>query len=123
MICLLAADTTVRLAAVSFTLAWIHSVERIAWEEDWRIVGDRLVAVESRVRGSGAGMEPGPGARLEGGSWRWRPDLAPRSALVLARSEAAEDWRLCVAGEPCRPVATFLPGLAPDAPVRLTPCP
>ncbi|MCS6778294.1 MAG: DUF1850 domain-containing protein [Geminicoccaceae bacterium] len=122
MMCLLAADTTVRLAAVAFTLTWIHSVERIPWEEDWRIVGDLLVPVESRVRGSGAGMEPGPGARLEGGTWRWRPEVPPRSELVLARSEAAEDWWLCVAAQPCRPLASFLPDLAPDTPVRLRSC-
>src|SRR5690606_24774995 len=39
-----------------FTLSWVHSVEKVSWEEDWRIdpVRHNLVLVESRLRGSGA---------------------------------------------------------------------
>ena len=62
-LCLAAAGIVVHLAATEFTLAWTHSVERVRWEEDWRVEGDRLVAADSRVRGSGAGMDP-PAAAL-----------------------------------------------------------
>jgi hypothetical protein len=114
----LAAATTTRLAVAAFTLAWTHSVEKVEWQEDWRIEADRLVLVESRVKGSGAGMEPGEDAVLENGWYRWAPGLAVPE-LVLARSGVVPDWRLCVGGA-CRAL-----GPAGDSAglVVVTPCP
>jgi hypothetical protein len=37
MLCLAAGAVTAVLAIESFTLSWIHSIEKIRWEEDWRI--------------------------------------------------------------------------------------
>ena len=55
------------LHAVSvFTLAWTHSVEHVRWEESWRVTGAGLGIEEARVRGSGAGMEPGDDAVFDG---------------------------------------------------------
>lgn len=119
-LCLAAGALLARLAVGTFTLAWTHSVERLLWEEDWRVEPQGLVLVESRVRGSGAGMEPGPDARLEDGAWRWRPQAAPLPVLVLARAPGLEDWRLCTAGG-CRPVGSLLPG--GEGPVTLSACP
>ena len=48
----------------AFTLAWTHSVERVAGRRTGAIEGDRWSLVEARVRGSGAGMEPPPEAVL-----------------------------------------------------------
>ena len=62
----------------TFTVAWQHSVEKTRWEEDWRVAGRRLVAVESRIEGSGAGMDPPPDARLVDGAWHWHPALQSR---------------------------------------------
>ena len=122
-LCLAAAGIVVRLAAAEFTLAWAHSVERVRWEEDWRVEGDRLVAVESRVRGSGAGMEPPDDAVLAGGSWHYRPRLPPQERLQLARSGVVADWQLCLAGT-CRDLAAYLPAAVPiDAAATLEPCP
>ena len=121
-LCLAAGALTARLAVAAFTLAWTHSVERVRWEEDWRIVGGSLVLAEARVQGSGAGMEPPDGAVLEGGFWRYRPDLAPLPRLELARGGVVPDWRLCVAGR-CRELAGYLPAEARDAPsVELHAC-
>lgn len=104
-LCLATGAGIVRLAVAGFTLAWTHSVERTRWEEDWIIARDGLVLAEARVQGSGAGMEPGEGARLEGGFWRWRPNLPVQPSLVLRRSDALpEGWTLCAAGA-CRRVA------------------
>lgn len=119
-LCLAAGLRAARLTLEVFTLAWTHSVERTLWEEDWRVEAAGLVLVESRVRGSGAGMEPGPGARLEGGAWRWRPQAATLPVLVLARAPGLEDWRLCTS-EGCRPLGALLPGS--DGPVTLSACP
>jgi hypothetical protein len=88
---------TVFLSATSFTLSWEHSVERIPWEEDYRIEGTRLVLGEARVKGSGAGMEPPPESVLRDGWWRFHPDLPPLPELRLGNSAVGE-YTLCWAG-------------------------
>jgi hypothetical protein len=121
-LCLAAGALTARLAVAAFTLAWTHSAERLRWEEDWLVEGASVVLVEARVQGSGAGMEPPDGAVLEGGFWRYRPDLAPLPRIGLARGGAVPDWQLCVAGR-CRELAGYLPAEARDAPeVELHAC-
>lgn len=123
MLCLFTAAGALvaSLAADAFTLGWTHSVEKVGWEEDWRVAGGRLVAVEARIRGSGAGMEPPPDAVLADGWWRYRPDLPPQERLVLARSGVVEEYRLCVAGA-CRSLADLHPAPLPTVSV-LAPCP
>ena len=108
---------TAFLAASTFTLSWTHSVEKTRWHEVWRVAPAGLELVEARIRGSGAGMEPPPGARLEDGWWVYRPTVAPVPALVLAASGATgSGWRLCADGE-CREI-----GGGAGAPVRIAPC-
>jgi hypothetical protein len=106
-LCLTAAGSTLALAWSVFTLAWTHSVERIEWREDWRVTPAGLALDEARVRGAGAGMEPPPSARLEGGWWRYEPAHAAPAAVVLARSDAVADWRLC-RGEHCVPLGALV---------------
>lgn len=89
----------IALAAGLFTLSWTHSVEKITWQESWAATPDGLVLKEAKVKGSGAGMEPGEGARRKGGWWIWEPKMAPLPALVLASSGATgAGWTLCGAG-------------------------
>jgi hypothetical protein len=88
-------------------LAWTHSVEKIVWEEDWRAGPAGLELVEARVRGSGAGMEPPPEARLVNGAWIWRPALPPQREVVMRRSGATADWRICISGQ-CRPMEAYV---------------
>jgi len=118
-LCIFAGGASKAFAAVAaFTLAWTHSVEKLEWQEDWRVTRDRLVLVEARVHGDGAGMEPPAGARLDRGGWSWRPDVRPLPELVLRRSGATADWRLCTGGE-CRDLGSIVG----DAdPVRLAAC-
>jgi hypothetical protein len=117
MLCIAAGSKVLHVAVVAFTLAWVHSVERTEWQEDWRINGNLLILVESRIKGSGAGMEPGEDAVLEGGWYRWRPALAvPR--LVLARSDAVGDWWLCTDGD-CH---ALVPGREGYVATVLAPC-
>lgn len=109
MICLLTAGVVVAsLAADAFTLSWRHSVEQVTWQEDWRIVDGLLVVEAARVQGSGAGMEPPEGARLDGGWWHYRPSLAPQERLVLSRSGFTADYSICWNGI-CQPLADVVP--------------
>ena len=98
-LCLIAGAKTTILAAAAFTLSWTHSVEKTGWEEDWRLTPSGLVAVEARIQGSGAGMEPPSDAVLRDGWWHYRPALPPLPHLLLARSGTAGSWRLCAGGE------------------------
>lgn len=116
-LCIFGGGKAVSLAVAAFTLSWTHSVERVRWEEDWRVTAAGLELVEARVQGSGAGMEPPPGARLEQGWWSWSPDLPPLPSLVLAASGATgEGWRVC-GGRECVDV-----GAEAGGPVRLEAC-
>ncbi|GGJ03306.1 DUF1850 domain-containing protein [Halopseudomonas pertucinogena] len=92
-----------------FTLAWQHSVEKIRWEEDYRLSPAGLVLEAARVRGSGAGMEIPHDAVLRDGSWHYRPQLSPLQPLRLGRSGvgAVGDYQLC-GNQGCRPLADWL---------------
>jgi hypothetical protein len=63
-LCRAAGSKITALAFSAFTLSWTHSVERIRWEEDWQLTSRGLELVEARVKGSGAGMEPPPEAKV-----------------------------------------------------------
>lgn len=120
-LCLAAGALAAALAVDSFTLAWTHSIEKIRWEEDWRIAGDRLEIIAARVRGSGAGMEPPGGAILRDGTWHYRPDVPPMASLELTHSRHAPEYEICI-GTECRPLSERLPGLAGDNVVKISPC-
>ena len=118
-LCLAAGGEVIRVAALTFTLAWTHTIERTAWEEDWRVEPAALVLVEARVKGTGAGMEPPEDARFDGTWWRWAPGLTLAS-VTLRRAPEAGDWRLCTAAG-CRRFGDLLPAGAD--PVTMTSCP
>ena len=103
-VCILAAGKVTVMAGAAFTLAWTHSVEKTAWQEDWRVSPAGLHVVEARIRGSGAGMEPPDDATLRDGWWVYRPRVAPVRRLVLAASGATvSGWSIC-AGDTCMTV-------------------
>ena len=121
-LCLAAGAASAVLAIESFTLAWMHSIEKIRWEEDWRIVGNELVIDDARIRGSGAGMEPPDGAVLKNGVWHYRPALPPQTVLRLAHSPYTSGYELCLGGH-CRPLADHLPGIDNSAVIEIRRCP
>jgi hypothetical protein len=100
-VCLASAGVFKALPVVAFTLVWTHSVEKIDWQEDWRVTSGKLQLTEARVKGTGAGMEPPPEARLVDGWWRWVPTVEIPREVVLGNSGAAGEWRFCIKGA-CR---------------------
>lgn len=106
-LCLAAAGVVKTLAVASFTLAWTHSVEKVEWQEDWRVTPQGLELVAARVKGSGAGMEPSPDARLVDGWLQWTVQRAAQREVVLGNSGAAGEWRLCVDGA-CRTLSEIV---------------
>jgi hypothetical protein len=97
-LCLASAGVMKTLAVAAFTLAWTHSIEKVEWQEDWRVTPLGLELVRARVKGSGAGMEPPPDARLVDGWFQWRPQRAAMPELALGNSGVAGEWRLCSGG-------------------------
>ena len=95
------------IPAERVTLAWEHSVEKVRWEEDYVIRDSRLEIIEARVKGSGAGMEPPPGAVLRDGWWHYTPATYALEKLTLTRSTYAGDYQLCWAGV-CRTLTELL---------------
>jgi len=120
-LCLAAGALSATLAVHSFTLAWMHSIEKVRWEEDWQIAGAQLQIVAARVKGFGAGMEPPEGAVLREGYFHYRPAVAAMASLTLAHSPHTRGYELCADGA-CRPLADFLPGIGTTATIVLTAC-
>ncbi|NJD36691.1 MAG: DUF1850 domain-containing protein [Betaproteobacteria bacterium] len=121
-LCLAAGAASAVLAIDAFTLSWIHSIEKIRWEEDWRIESGALVIDEARIRGSGAGMEPPAGSVLKNGVWHYRPQLPPQAVLRLSHSPHTAGYTLCTSTV-CVPLADHLPGIDNNAVIELRECP
>jgi hypothetical protein len=87
-VCFIAGAVTKALQVTAFTLVWTHSVEKTAWQEDWRVSQGGLTLFEARIKGSGAGVDPPPDARLVDGWWRWNPAPVDRGEVILGHSGA-----------------------------------
>jgi len=111
---------TQRLPGAQFTLAWTHSIEKIRWEEDWRLDDGEMVLDEARVLGSGAGMEPAPGARLIDGVWHYQV-IRHEAILPLTHSPFTAGYTLCAAGH-CKTLTDWLPGLPEIARIEVGAC-
>lgn len=115
-ICLAIGTFALTLVDPVVTLSWTHSVEKVTWEEAWHVTATGLTLRQSRIKGSGAGMEPGPDAVLQDGWWV-SPGHLDVPELTLAASGATEDgWTLCGDGN-CRVI-----GAEMGAPITLSPC-
>lgn len=97
-LCVLIAGKTVAcLAGVLFSLSWTHSVEKTQWIEHWGIQNQQLSLQKTFVKGSGAGIDPAPHARLVNGWYEWEPrDALIVPSISLANSGLTPDnWQLC----------------------------
>lgn len=124
-VCLIGA-TTLFAPVEQFTLAWVHSIERVRWEEDYRVVPGTTVgtpptlrATGARIRGSAAGMEPPEDAVLRDGWYVYTPRTVTPDGLTLTRSPYTADYQWCVSGR-CRPLGELIP--AGDGTTRLEAC-
>jgi tetratricopeptide (TPR) repeat protein len=106
-LCLASAGVVKSLSVAAFMLAWTHSIEKIEWQEDWRVTPQGLEIVEARVKGSGAGMEPPPEALLKDGWFHWKPHLPVLPEVVLGNSGLAGEWRFCNDGK-CQELSAIL---------------
>lgn len=125
MICLTAGAVTAVLAVQSFTLSWIHSIEKIRWEEDWRVESRELVIDQARIRGTGAGMEPPHDAVLKDGVWHYRPTQQRHPVLRLTHSPYAIGYQICSKLNDqvhCRAIIDLLPGIDNNAVIELRSC-
>lgn len=104
------------LASPAFSLHWTHSVEKVEWVEQWFVEEMGLRLTEARIKGSGAGMEPGPDAALRDGWWVWRPDTTVPELRLAASGATNAGWRLCTDGV-CREI-----GAHPGEPIVILPC-
>ena len=123
-VCIGMAPATVqaRVLTTSFTLAWMHSVEKIRWEEDYRLEAGRLVMRAARVRGSGAGMEPPEGAVLRDGAWEYQPAQAEFPKLRLTRSPYTRDYEMCWDAQ-CREFTALVGKPGAGETIEVFPCP
>lgn len=74
-----------------FTLRQTRPAANAAPEHDYRVAGDTLVLMNSRIVSSGSGPSPLPGARLKDGVWHLRENRK-LDRLALARSPATGDY-------------------------------
>ena len=123
-VCIVTGSTVAKIATLSFTLAWTHSVQKTRWIEEWRVGPTSLQIVEAWAESNGAGMEPQNGAVFDGKFWRWKPAMGPLPEVALRRSDAVpEGWTFCTKGpqgSQCRAIGT--PADTADIAV-LKPCP
>ena len=120
-LCLSAGALHVALHTQSFTLAWMHSVEKIRWEEDWSIEGKNLHLTSARIQGMGAGMEPPLGAILKNGAWHYTPNMLPLKSVILTHSPYTKEYELCI-DLTCKPLSTYLPNLEETTTITLEVC-
>src|SRR3546814_5687584 len=74
-IALVAGAAVVVLPTPTITLAWMHTVEKTRWEEDYLASTAGVAITEARIEAIDAGMEPPASAIREGRWWRYKPSL------------------------------------------------
>ena len=117
MTCLMAGAMVLALSGTGFSLHWTHSVEKTEWVEEWQVQPDGLRLVQARIKGSGAGMEPGPEAVRQDGWWVWSPGTEVPDLHLAASGATGAGWRLCD-GAMCHELGAEAGGA-----IRIAPCP
>lgn len=118
----LAGAVWAELPLAEFSLAWQHSIEKVRWEEDYRVTPAGLQLGWARVKGSGAGMEIPADATLREGAWHYLRQVPPLQPLRLGRTPEAGDYQLCVDGR-CQALSVWLgPPQAAEPALELWSC-
>lgn len=116
MTCLAVGAIAISLSGAAFSLHWTHSVEKEEWVERWSVQDQGLRLEEARVKGSGAGMEPGENARLVDGWWVWMPQTNVPFLMLAASGATGGGWKLCDEN------ACWTIGTDPSEAIRIAPC-
>jgi hypothetical protein len=110
----LSAGNPVFVPLEHFTLAWIHSIEKVRWEEDYAVLpaqtpGSKpiLKAASARIKGSAAGMEPPADAKLKNGWYEYQPTIREPTELRLSRSFFTADYEWCMRGS-CQSMSALM---------------
>ncbi|HEY5633322.1 MAG TPA: DUF1850 domain-containing protein [Burkholderiaceae bacterium] len=106
--CLVVASTVAAtIPGEFFTLRRAHStIGKTVPEEDYRVAGDALVLMNSRIASSGSDASPLPGARLKDGIWHRRENRR-LDRLTLTRARSTGDYVWCNHSG-CRALAHWL---------------
>lgn len=126
-ICLSVGAVIISIAAQQFTLSWTHSVERILWQEDWRVRGQKLTLVEARIRGTGAGIDIPEGAVLVNGVWHDSTSLEVPALHLTISPFGRDEYQICMPNKGCQAIPKILSdtGFTPAEPsyvVNVSPC-
>ena len=104
-----------------FASAAVAAPHRLASEAGRAVLAEGGNAIEAMVAMAAtiAVVYPHMNAIGGDGFWRWHPALPPLKDVVMRRSGATADWRICMASG-CRPMGDYLP--ADADPVTLKIC-
>lgn len=109
-----------------FTLAWMHSIEKVRWEEDYAVAPSPaagqppvLLALQARIKGSAAGMDPPDDAVLRHGWYEYTPRQTIVPELLLTRSEFTADYDWCMDGH-CQNMSNLI--ASDRGTTRVMPC-
>src|SRR3546814_11278715 len=84
-IALVAGAAVVVLPTPTITLAWMHTVEKTRWEEDYLASTAGVAITEARIEAIGAGMEP-PASAIREGRWRSEERRVGKECVSTCRS-------------------------------------
>lgn len=94
----------IELPVRTFTLKWVHSIERSGWEETWRVTADGFLPVSARIKTGGSGMEPPPSSNFLDGWYVYVPNIGPVLEIVIPDSDFTPPMQICVQDD-CAPLS------------------
>jgi hypothetical protein len=90
---------TVFISTTSFTLSWTGEGGYPPVEADYRLDGDRLALIESRVKDDGVAKQSPDEATLVEGWWRMRGGMPDEAQLRFTLSAAKDAYSICWVGQ------------------------
>lgn len=92
------------LPDATFTLKWMHSIEKSGWEETWRVTKDGFMPVLAKIRTGGSGMEPPTSSIFREGWYEYIPTVGPVSDIIIPDSDFTLPMQFCVQDD-CAPLS------------------
>ncbi|MCZ4353393.1 DUF1850 domain-containing protein [Roseovarius aestuarii] len=109
----------IELPDATFTLQWMHSIEKSGWEETWRVTNAGFMPINARIKTGGSGMEPPPSSVFVDGWYVYRPEIGPVPEIVIPDSSFTAPMQICVQDD-CSPLSEVAKRRTDDIrPIRL----